>query len=129
MNNVNLIGRLTKDPVLRKTTSGKSVVNFTLAVDRRKGANADPSEPTADFISCVAWSQVADLIAQYTNKGSRIGVEGRLQVRNYQDNNNSTVYITEVVVSNLTFCENKKNPTETAVDTPTFTVTADDLPF
>jgi single-strand DNA-binding protein len=109
INRVVLVGRLTRDPVVRKTNSGRSVTSFTLAVDRRRSANADPSQPTADFISCVAWSQVADLIGQYVHKGSQIGVDGRLQTRTYDDPNSPgrRVYTTEVVVENLTFLDTR----------------------
>ena len=84
INRVILVGRLTRDPELRSTQSGRSVVSFTLTVDRRKSRDADPNMPTADFISCVAWSQTAELLSQYTHKGSQIGVEGRIQTRNYE---------------------------------------------
>ena len=83
INRIILVGRLTRDPELRSTQSGKSVVSFTLAVDRRKSRDADPNMPTADFISCVAWNQTAELMSRYTHKGSQIGVEGRIQTRNY----------------------------------------------
>ena len=149
INRVILVGRLTRDPAMRKTTTGRSVVSFTLAVDRRKSANADPNQPTADFVPCVAWNQVADLISQYTHKGSQIGVEGRIQTRNYDDPNNpgKKVYVTEVVCDSLTFLDsrnsdNRQNTAadsgyypdenmyeEPTVDTPTLNISSDDLPF
>ena len=105
INNVTLTGRLTKDPALRATGTGKSVANFTLAVDRTyKDASG---EYGADFINCVAWGQTAEIIQEYLNKGSLIGVEGRIQTRQYE-NEGRTVFVTEIVVSNVTFLESKK---------------------
>lgn len=147
INNVVLVGRLTKDPMVRKTASGRSVLAFTLAVDRRRGSNQDPNQPTADFISCVAWNQAADLIAQYTHKGSQIGIQGRIQSRNYDDPNNpgKKVYVTEVVCDNFMFLDSRNSdnrpadnsgyyPDDSAYDdtmdtTPTLNISSDDLPF
>lgn len=99
-------GRLTKDPALRATGTGKSVANFTLAVDRTyKDASG---EYGADFINCVAWGQTAEIIQEYLNKGSLIGVEGRIQTRQYENNEGKTVFVTEIVVSNVTFLESRK---------------------
>ena len=72
INRVILVGRLTRDPELRKTQSGASVVSYTIAVNRRVQT---PGQPDADFINCVAWNKTADLMAQYLHKGSLIGVE------------------------------------------------------
>lgn len=104
INNVTLVGRLTKDIEIRKTNSGKSNTSFNLAVNRRF---KQQGQPDADFISCVAWGNVADLLAKYTSKGSLIGVEGRIQTRSYESSGR-TVYVTEVVVENVTFLESKK---------------------
>ncbi len=82
INRVVLVGRLTKDPELRRTQSGTSVVSYTIAVNRR---SAQPGQPDADFINCVAWNKTAELMAQYLHKGSLIGVEGRIQTRNYEN--------------------------------------------
>lgn len=108
MNNVCLIGRLTRDPELRYTQSGQAVVRFTLAVDRRmskqKKAELEANRgQTADFISCVAWNQTAELVANYMRKGSQLGVEGRIQTGSYQKEDNSTVYTTDVVVNSINF--------------------------
>ena len=102
INRVILVGRLTRDPELRKTQSGASVVSYTIAVNRRVQT---PGQPDADFINCVAWNKTADLMAQYLHKGSLIGVEGRIQTRQYQDQQGQTRYVTEVLaeqVQNLT---------------------------
>ncbi|MDB7979532.1 single-stranded DNA-binding protein [Faecalicoccus pleomorphus] len=104
INRVVLVGRLTKDPELRKTQSGTSVVSFSLAVNRRVQT---PGQPDADFINCVAWNRLADLMCQYLHRGSLIGVEGRIQTRNYENNQGQRVYVTEVVADNVQFLEPK----------------------
>lgn len=103
INTVVLTGRLTKNIELRRTTSGKTCTSFTLAVNRNK-------EET-DFINCVAWDKVAELLERYTHKGSQIGLEGRIQTRNYDDRNGKKVYITEVLVNSISFLEPIKNDT------------------
>ena len=105
INNTVLTGRLVQDPELRYTGSGVAVISFRLAVNRNF-TNAN-GEREADFINSQAWRGTAEVIANNLNKGSLIGVEGRIQTRNYQDNDNKTVYITEVVVDNVTFLESK----------------------
>ena len=97
INNVVLTGRLTKDIELRRTTSGKTCTSFTLAVNRNK--------QETDFINCVAWDKVAELLERYTHKGYQIGVEGRIQTRNYDDRNGKKVYITEVLVNSISFLD------------------------
>lgn len=100
-----LIGRLTADPDLRKTQSGTSVVSYTLAVNRSR---AKEGQQQADFISCVAWDKTADLMVDYTHKGSLIGIVGRIQTRSYQDRDGKNVYVTEVVTDELQFLDPKK---------------------
>ena len=95
INKVILVGRITKDPELRKTSSGISTVSFTLACNRRFSNSQGGQD--ADFINCVAWRQSADFMANYVKKGSLLGVEGRIQTRNYKDQSDRTVYVTEVV--------------------------------
>lgn len=104
INRVVLVGRLTKDPVLRKTGTGTSVVSFTVACDRRIKTEG---QPTADFINTVAWSKTAEIVAQYTHKGSLVGVEGRIQTRSYDDQSGKRVFITEVVADSVQFLESK----------------------
>ena len=104
INRVILVGRLTKDPVLRKTQNGTSVASFTLACNRRVAAG---QEPQTDFIGCMAWSRTADVLCQYTRKGQLIGVEGRIQTRNYDDTQGKRVYVTEVVCDSIQFLERK----------------------
>lgn len=130
INNVILTGRLTKDADLRKTTSGKSVASFSLAVDRGRKVEG---QPTADYVPCVAWDKTADLLVQYCHKGSLIGVEGKIQTRSYEDpTSRKKVYVTEVVINNLTFLETKgqaQQQTEQFNDMPVMDIEADDLPF
>lgn len=99
MNSVNLIGRLTRDVELRFTGSGTAVGSFNLAVNRSFKNQAGDRE--ADFVSCVIWRKAAENLAQYAEKGSQIGVEGRIQTRNYDDKDGKKVYVTEVVVNNF----------------------------
>ena len=105
MNTVNLIGRLTKDIELRYTTSGKAVGSFSLAVTRQfKNENG---ERESDFFNCVIWGKSAENLANFTGKGAQIGVNGRLQTRNYENQQGQRVYVTEVVVDNFTFLESR----------------------
>ena len=92
------MGRITKDPELRKTQSGLSTVSFTIACNRRV-AKDQPQQ--ADFINCVAWRQTADYMASYVKKGTLLGVEGRIQTRNYQDRDGKKIYVTEIICDNV----------------------------
>lgn len=95
-----LIGRLVRDPELRKTTNGTSVCSFTLAVNRRQ--NQDGTQD-ADFINCVAWNKLADNIQLYQKKGNQLGIEGRINTRSYDNQQGQKVYVTEVVAENVEF--------------------------
>lgn len=99
MNNVSLVGRLTKDPELRFTTSGKGVATFTLAV------NKPFAKDEADFINIVTWDKVAENCANYLAKGRLVAVQGRIQTRTYENKEGRTIYITEVVSSQVQFLE------------------------
>ncbi len=103
LNRVILIGRLTKDPELRYTPAGVAVTQFTLAVDRSFSGNREERE--ADFIPVVTWRQLAETCANYLRKGRLAAVEGRIQVRNYENNEGRRVYITEVIADNVRFLE------------------------
>lgn len=100
INRVVLIGRLTRDPELRKTQSGTSVCSFTVAVNRRQ--NQDGTQE-ADFINCVAWNKLADNIQLYQKKGNQLGIEGRINTRSYDNRQGQKVYVTEVVAENVQF--------------------------
>jgi single-strand DNA-binding protein len=103
LNRVILIGRLTKDPELRYTPSGVAVAQFTLAVDRP--FSRDQGERETDFIPIVTWRQLAETCANYLRKGRLAAVEGRIQVRNYENNEGRRVYVTEVIADNVRFLE------------------------
>ncbi|KPU42180.1 single-stranded DNA-binding protein A [Oxobacter pfennigii] len=101
MNKVFLIGRLTQDPELRFTPSGKAVTRFTLAVNRNfKDSNG---EKKADFISIVVWGKLADNVANYLIKGRQAAVSGRIETRSYEDSNRQRRYVTEVVADEVQF--------------------------
>ena len=101
INNVVLVGRLTRDIELRKTQSGLSVASFTIACDRRLSQEQkNNNEQSADFISCVAWRGSADFLGNYAHKGDTVGVEGRIQTRSY-DRDGQKVYVTENVANSV----------------------------
>ena len=104
MNHFVGIGRLTRDPEVRYTQSGKACAKFTLAIDRRKSSDGNQQ---ADFIPCVAWEKTAEVISQYTGKGRKIAVEGRIQTRSYDGNDGTKRYVTEVVVNSVEFSDSK----------------------
>ena len=108
INRVVLVGRITRDPLLRKTQSGASVVSFTIACNRRVPSQGQD----ADFINCVAWNKTADFMAQYVKKGALLGLEGRIQTRNYDDKDGKRVYVTEIVADSVQFLESKKAAAE-----------------
>lgn len=101
MNSIILIGRLTKDPDLRYTQAGKAVCSFTLAVDRPYSGE----KKEADFINIVVWNKVGENCAQYLKKGRKAAVQGRLQIRSYEDDSGKRHYVTEVVANSVEFLE------------------------
>lgn len=101
INNVVLVGRLTKDVEVKKTQSGLSVASFTVACDRRLSQEQrNNNEQSADFINCVAWRGSADFLGNYAHKGDTVGVEGRIQTRSY-DRDGQKVYVTEIVANSV----------------------------
>lgn len=106
INRVILVGRLTKNPEIRKTPNGASICKFTLAVSRKVKAQG---QPDADFISCVAWNKTADLMYQYLKKGSLIGIDRRLQTGKFTNNNGETIYTCDVMVESLQFLDKKED--------------------
>ncbi len=103
INRVVLVGRLTRDPELKYTTNGTASLQFSIAVNRTfTSANG---EREADFINCVAWRNQAENMARFVRKGSLLGVEGRIQTRNYQAQDGSKRYVTEVVAESVQFLE------------------------
>ena len=115
INRVVLVGRLTRDPELRKTVNGASVAAFTIAVDNRtKGPNG---EKTTSFIPCTAWNQQAENACKYTHKGSLVGVEGRLNQRSYDAKDGRKVSVVEVICDSVQFLESKNSNNASREDT------------
>lgn len=106
MNKVFLIGHLVKDPELRYTSSNIPVTSFTLAVNRNFANQNGGKE--VDFINIVAWKKQAENIHKYCFKGSRVSIEGRIQMRNYEDQNGQKRYVSEVALENIEFLSTKK---------------------
>lgn len=105
MNKVILIGRLTRDPELRTIASGNATTSFTVAVNRN--FTNQNGEREADFINCVAWRKQAENVAKYCTKGSQVAVEGRIQTRNYDAQDGTKRYVTEVIADNVTFLNSR----------------------
>ncbi|EEW36782.1 single-stranded DNA-binding protein [Granulicatella adiacens] len=132
INNVVLVGRLTKKPELKFTANGTKYTQFSVAVQKKfKSQNG---EYESDFISCFMWSAAAENFTKFTNKGSLVGIEGRIQTRSY-DKDGKRVYITEVVAENFSLLESKKvtesrsNVVQPIEESPFNGVSDDDLPF
>lgn len=143
INRVVIVGRLVRDPELRKTTSDKSVVTFTVALDNIARAN---SEKTTSFIPCTAWNNTAENVAKFMRKGSLIGVDGRLNQRSYTAQDGRKVSVVEVVAESVRFLERKSdspnngyeasnhsypvnNPADLDASVEGIDATDDDLPF
>ncbi|CAI2614524.1 Single-stranded DNA-binding protein A [Apilactobacillus kunkeei] len=137
INRTTLIGRLTKDAELRYSQSGNAVANFTLAVNR--AFTNQQGEREADFINCVIWRKSAENFANFTHKGSLIGIDGRIQTRNYENQQGQRVYVTEVVVENFALLEPRQdshvqqsqqnNMSPFGNQSDQVNITDDDLPF
>ena len=130
MNKVILLGRLTKDPEIRYTQNNMPVANFSIAVSRRFAKEND--EVKADFFNVIAWNKTGEFVSKYFKKGQQIAVVGRLQNRNWDDQNGQKHYATDVVAEEVYFAgskaeNNTNNNTENA-ETTEFTATSD-LPF
>jgi len=109
LNHVVLIGRLVRDVELRYTPSGIAVANFTLAVDRQRSKD---KEKEADFIPIVVWQKQAENCAEYIGKGSLVAVDGRIQVRTYDDKEGNKRWVTEVIASSVQFLDKRGQKTE-----------------
>ena len=107
INNVVLIGRLTRDPELRYTPSNVAVATFNLAVNRNFKNQAGDRE--ADFINCMIWRKQAELLAEWCKKGNLVGITGRIQTRNYDNQQGQRVYVTEVVADTFQLLEKRDN--------------------
>jgi single-strand DNA-binding protein len=128
LNRVILIGRLTRDPELRVTQSGISVVTFTLAVDR---PFTNQGQREADFIDCVAWRRLAETVAEHMRKGRLVAVEGRLQIRSYDTQEGQRRRVAEVVCDDVRFLDRPREaaPAAGAADEADDVPIPDDLPF
>lgn len=107
LNRVVLVGRLTKNPDLRYTSSGIAVANFTIACNRP--FKNQQGENEADFINCVVWKKAAENLANYMKKGNMVGVDGRIQTRSYEGQDGKMVYVTEVVAESIQFLESRNS--------------------
>lgn len=107
INNVTLIGRLTRDPKLQYTNSNIATAQFNIACNRNfKNSNG---EYDADFINCVMWRDQAERFCEWTRKGMLVGITGRIQTRSYEGNDGKRVYVTEVVAENFQVLEKRDN--------------------
>lgn len=115
LNRALLVGRLTRDPELRRTSNGKAVTSFNLAVER----NFKSDDQEADFINCVCWGKIAENTERYCSKGSMVSVDGRIQTRNYDNNQGQKIYVTEVIADSVQFINTKRDSnTATAAPQP-----------
>ena len=108
LNHITIMGRLTRDPELRRTGSGVAVASFTVAVDRDFGKNENGEKET-DFIDCVAWRQTGEFVSKYFTKGSMAVVSGRLQIRGWTDKDGNKRRTAEVVADNVYFGDSKRS--------------------
>ncbi len=108
LNHITIMGRLTRDPELRRTGTGIAVASFTVAVDRDFGKNENGEKET-DFIDCVAWRQTGEFVSKYFTKGSMIVVSGRLQIRGWTDKDGNKRRTAEVVADNVYFGESRRS--------------------
>lgn len=106
INNVVLVGRLTRDPELRRTPQGDAVTSLTLAVNRNY--TSQDGQQQADFIKCIIWRKLAENVEKYCSKGSLVGVTGRIQTRSYDNSQGQKTYAVEVICNSVQFLETKK---------------------
>ena len=129
INNVVLVGRMTRDAELRMTQSNTAVASFTLAVNRPfKNQNG---EREADFINCVIWRQAAENLANWCKKGSLVGITGNIQTRNYENQQGQRVYVTEVLANNFQLLESRsqqQSSNNNLANNP-MDISDEDLPF
>ncbi|HFH8747185.1 TPA: single-stranded DNA-binding protein, partial [Streptococcus agalactiae] len=111
INNIVLVGRMTKDAELRYTPSNQAVATFSLAVNRN--FKNQSGEREADFINCVIWRQQAENLANWAKKGALVGITGRIQTRNYENQQGQRIYVTEVVAENFQLLESRNSQQQT----------------
>ena len=124
INKAILMGRLTRDPELRHTGSGTPVCSFSIAIDNGYGENRQ-----TDFINCVAWNKTAEFVEKYFTKGRMIIVVGRISTRTWEGQDGKKNYVTEVVASEVSFGESKRNADEGGYNAPSRATTADSVPL
>ncbi len=117
LNHIVLMGRLTRDPELRRTGSGLAVVSFSLAVDRDFG-NRETGDRETDFIDIVAWNATAEFVSKFFTKGRKAAVSGRLQIRNWTDKDGNKRKSAEVIADHVYFADSKKQDTTDTAQTP-----------
>lgn len=140
INRVVLTGRLTKIRICARRRPGKSVTNFTVAVDRPRRKDQEIAD--TDFINCQAWNKTAEYICRYAKKGTLIGVDGRIQTRNYDNASGQKIYVTEIVCDSVSLLSGygsrnitpDTDPRNAMSDydystAPTLEISSDDLPF
>ena len=113
MNQFNGIGRLTKDPDVRYSEDGKAFARYTIAIDRPYS-----KEKEADFLPCICFGKTAEFAEKYLKKGIKIGITGRVQIGSYKNRDGNTVYTTDIVVNEHTFCERRQEPQEAQQEPP-----------
>jgi len=132
MNRVILIGRLVKDPDLKATNGGTSICNFSIANNRTYVSGGEKKEQVSYF-NCLAWGRSGEVINQYMKKGHKIGIDGHLQQRSWDDNDGNKHYVVEVVIENFQFLNDKNSGSSTADKVKDqFSgkeITEDDIPF
>lgn len=129
MNRAIIIGNLVRDLELRFTNTGKEVANFTVAVSRNYGEKKE-----TDFINCIAWGKTAENMAKYLSKGSKVAVEGRIQVSSYDNKEGQKVYKTEIVADSVEFLNTAKKEEEASIKEAAevfagATITDSEIPF
>ncbi|KAF0444187.1 single-stranded DNA-binding protein [Pediococcus pentosaceus] len=107
INRTVLVGRLTRDPELKYTNSGRAVASFNIAVNRQ--FTNSQGEREADFINCVIWNKTAENFCNFTRKGSLVGIDGRIQTRSYENQQGTRIYVAEVVAENFSLLESKNS--------------------
>lgn len=117
LNHIVIMGRLTRDPEMRRTGSGLAVASFCVAVDR-DFPNKETGEKETDFINCVAWRQTGEFVSKYFTKGSLTVVSGRLQIRKWTDDNGNNRTTAEIVADNVYFGGSKKENTQSSAPNP-----------
>lgn len=127
LNQITLMGRLTKDPELRNTAQGTAVASFSLAVERDYAPNGGSKE--TDFIDIVAWRSTAEFVDKYFSKGQLVAVTGRLQIRDWTDSDSVRHRIPEVVASNVYFAEAKRDRQEPKRDTERYSAPRSNEPY